>query len=224
MNVTQEIQRNHIVYGASDNSAPQGLAAGKCLNYAKGATIAKPENTDISVIPHTLHYEDSVGLFGSENYFLKVNINIVPGLASKACFEESGWECANIDHIDYNEGDYTQSAIDFGEFPTVNTYVQGYISGNTLPKIKDAYISVDLQNLKTNNIYQDDWLDVRLYTEERKEHPYEKMYIRPKSFFYIGVHARNTKRLPYNIACVVGHEFRTYESIEDKRYIMRSVN
>ena len=77
MNVTQEIRNNHIVYGASDYTAPQSLAASKSLNYARGASLSKPENTFCTVVPHTFKYGGDVGLFGAENYFIKVKLDVV---------------------------------------------------------------------------------------------------------------------------------------------------
>ena len=37
----------------------------------------------------------SVGLFGAENYFVKVNLDILNN-APGTCFEEPFWECADI--------------------------------------------------------------------------------------------------------------------------------
>lgn len=221
MNVTQEIQQNHIVYGASDYTAPSGLAASKSLNYAKGPSITNPDRASLSVIPFTLRYADSVGLFGAENYFIRVDVSITTGVAL-ACFEEEGWECAKIDNLAMEEDPYYRSAVmDANVIGTVNTYDAANILENRLPGVADGYISIDLQNIKSNNRFTDDWLDVRLYTQDREEHPYDKMYMKGLGCFYIGVHARNTKRLPYDIMCHVGLEYRTYSTIDDKKLIMK---
>lgn len=221
MNVTQEIQKNHIVYGASDYTAPGGLAASKSLNYAKGPTITNPDRATVSVIPYTFRYADSVGLFGAENYFVRVELDIISEV-TKACFAEDGWQCA---YIDYNyidkDPNYNSANIEGKLGNTVNTYESANLLVDTLPGLPDAYLSIDVSNIKSNNRFTDDWLDVRLYTDKREEHPFETMYVRPRSFFYIGVHARNTKRLPYDLRCEVGMEYRTYESIEDKKLIMQ---
>ena len=82
----------------------------------------------------------------------------------------------------------------------------------------DSYVSVDLENLKTGNKYIDNWFDVRLYSKSREEHPYDKMYVRLNDYFYIGFHARNTKRLPYNVKCVIGREYISGLSPEGMRY------
>lgn len=221
MNVTQEIQQNHIVYGASDYTAPGGLSASKSLNYAKGPTITNPDRTSVSVIPYSIRYADSVGLFGAENYFLRVDLDIQADIA-RACFEEEGWECAYVNWNYVNtDPNYDAALIDGNRDTIINTYQSANFVENKLPRLPDGYIRIDLENIKSNNRFVDDWLDIRLYTQDREEHPYETMYVRGRSHFYIGVHARNTKRLPYDIMCTVGQEYRTYESIEDKKLIMR---
>lgn len=224
MDVTQEVRRNHIIYGASDYTAPQSLASGKKLNYAEGATITKPSLQTCSVVPHTFKYEDTVGLFGAENHFVKVQLNIIGDIVN-ACFEPPGWQCAYIDYNQQTEENYWDMGIVDEAAPELDTsYDSAAITGNKLPNLNDPYLSVDLTNLKTNNMYIDDWLDVRLYTKAREEHPYEKMYVKAKDYFYIGFHARNTRRLAYNVECVVGLEYVDYNSIEDKNLIMRRIS
>ena len=38
------------------------------------------------------------------------------------------------------------------------------------------------------------------------EHPYELMYAAAKDCVYVGVHARNTKRLPFDMTIYFGYE------------------
>lgn len=224
MDVTQEVRKNHIVYGASDYTAPSGLAASRSLNYAEGATITKPAEQECSVIPHTFRYQDSVGLFGAENYFTRVKLNII-GDVVFACYEEEGWQCANISNISDNKDPYYEAALVDRLFPCVDDedgYMCPDVLGDSLPdNAKDPYVSIDLKNLKTGNKFVDDWLDIRLYTRNREEHPYDKMWVKVKDFFYIGFHARNTKRLPFDVACIIGLQYANYEDIPDKRMIMK---
>ena len=95
------------------------------------------------------------------------------------------------------------------------------MSGDLARYIKPM-VSVDLRNLKTGNKYIDSWLDVRLYTDKREEHPYDLMYVPATSFFYIGFHARNTRRLPYNVQCTVGDLYLPYDQLaaNQSRFIM----
>ena len=223
MNVTEEIRRKRLIYGASDNTNPANVASAKALNYAQGATIQYPERSSISTIPYTLNYTDTVGLFGTENHFVRVELNIIGDILF-VCYEEPGWECAAF-KIDESILDpfYDEAIIDLKTSPPVNTYSDAIVQGNVLPNIglNRGYISVELENLKTGNQYIDDWLDIRLYTQSKEEHPFQKMYVRSKSYFYIGFHARNTKRLDYNVRCVIGNEYRSLESIENPQLVMR---
>lgn len=207
--VTPQILKSHQIYGASDNTNPAYLSANRSLNYAVGGSIQRPEMDKVSIIPYVINYQDTVGLFGKENHFVRVNVNINPE-AAFACFEEEGWECAVMtEGLDLSTINTYQPAIADRtlDLTTVNTYNPAEIKANTLSRKSDAYISVDLENLKTGNKYIDSWFDVRLYTAAREEHPYDKMYVRLNDHFYIGFHARNTKRLPYNVKCVIGQEY-----------------
>ena len=69
MNVTDQINKYKILYGSSDNTNPATIAAAKKLNYAEGASIQKPSKEDIFLIPQSINYNDTVGLFGTENHF-----------------------------------------------------------------------------------------------------------------------------------------------------------
>lgn len=227
MDVTKEVNNSYIVYGASDYTASKDLAASKQLNYAAGPSISRPEKQSVNVIPHTFKYQDSVGLMGTENYFTKIQLSIVSNIV-RSCFEEEFWSCGGVDEsINENPGsNYTAGTVTLGLFPTVNNYEQAISSGDQLPFVPGAsrFLSVEVNNLKTGNEYVDKDLEVRLYTADREEHPYNKMYVQTNDFFYLGFHARNTKRIKYDIECTIGVELRSYDSISDKTLIMRSNN
>jgi hypothetical protein len=220
IDVTQRILNRHIVYGASDSTQPQYLSANRSLNYAEGGSITKPETDNVSIIPFQFEYKDAVGLFGKENHFVKVIVNIDPSITFK-CFEEEGWECAHILEEDLDPmSHYQTEIIDINlDLTTVNTYEPAEINVSGLPDYSRPVLSVDLANLKTGNHYIDNWFDVRLYTRSRKEHPYDKMYVNLRDIFYIGFHARNTKRLPYNVTCSIGQQYIPISSLEDDRYL-----
>ena len=225
MDVTNEILQNHIIYGASDYTAAHRHAAGRSLNYADGPSIQRPVKQEVSIIPFTLKYESDVGLFGAENYFVRVDLKLL-GIASGFCFEEPYWDCGYIDFASTEgwDGTYEPGLVTYDEMPIDNTYEQAKVNEPTLPVRKgtDAYVSVDLNNLKVGNKYIDDWLDTRLYTKDREEHPFDRMYVRINDFFYIGIHARNTRRLPFNIECVIGNAVVKYKDIKQKQLIMRT--
>ena len=118
---------------------------------------------------------------------------------------------------------YFTGIVDYDkDLAPLNTYDPALISRQGLAILPDSYVSVDLENLKTGNKYIDSWFDVRLYSKTREEHPYDKMYVRMNDFFYIGFHARNTRRLPYNVKCVIGREYISGLGPEGMRY--RNVN
>ena len=222
MDVTKEILNNHIIYGASDYTAPNSLAASKSFNYAEGPTIQRPERREISAVPYTINLQSDVGLFGVENYFTKIQLKIV-GDTVLACYEEPGWECGKISKRNSEETYWNLAVVDLN-YPceTLNTYECPIIKKDSLPESNgDAYLSVDIINNKTGNKHNDNWLDTRLYSKSREEHEYDRMWVRPKDFFYLGIHARNTKRLPFDVSCVIGLEYANYNAIPNKREIMK---
>ena len=90
------------------------------------------------------------------------------------------------------------------------------------PFIPNGVVRVDLENLKTGNRFIDAWFDVRLYTKDRQEYSYDTMYIGVNDYFYIGFHARNTKRLPYNVRMTVGSEIISSYNLtsEQRQYLV----
>ena len=228
MDVTEEILLQNIVYGSSDNTDPASLVSSRSLNYATGPSIHRPDKARIELIPYSLHFADAVGPFGVDNYFCKVTVNLDLRYALK-CFEEPSWECAQIngkndDPTDYEQG-WNQANIDVLLDPVpVNSYDPSRLSV-ALSRKADAYVSIDLDNLKTGNQYIDNWLDMRLYTSERQMHPFNRMYIRSQDFFYVGIAARNSRRLPYNIKCTVGTDYIAGDAMtaDQRQYIAKNL-
>lgn len=217
MDVTAEILQNHLLYGGSDSTGPQGLSASRSLNYAAGPSISRPDNVGVSVLPFNLNYQGAVGLFGTENYFVKIKLTIDTHYARKA-YGEAYWDPAMFTESTVPDPFYSEGVVDFAlDLETLNTYEPARLS-NELTPLFDTYVSVDLTNLKTGNIYIDNWLDVRLYTRNREEHPYDEMFIKQNDVFYIGFHARNTRRLGYNVNCLIGDK---YISSADMSYEQR---
>ena len=214
MDITDQILRHHQIYGSSDFTAQHATSSSRALNYANGASIQKPELERVTTIPRVINYQDTVGLFGSENHFIRVDLKLQNPVS--ACFEEPGWECSRLgeetvdpeDEYTFNSGNgpIGQAYIDRdADIPQiVNSYERAKFEANTAYQIDEAMVKIDLNNLKTGNIYIDSWLDIRLYNKAREEHPHDVMYVGTSDYFYIGVHARNTRRLPYNIECAIG--------------------
>ena len=222
LNVTEQIVRYNELYGASDNTQRNGLSASKSLNYANAPTLQKAQPYEIRAIPFTLNFQNSVGLFGAENMYVRIDIDV-----------EQLQDVCGI-----KIGDYFEACITFTDEGTVNGYEQAKIdplldpiSGgavnnyfpaqitNDLESIQDGKVRVDVNNLKTGNIYIDNWLDVMLYTKTGEMWAFDTIYLNPKDTFYIGFHARNTRRLPFNVDAVIGQEFVSESEIEDKKLI-----
>ena len=221
MDVTDQIQQINIVYGCSSNTNPSGLSASRSLNFANGASIQKPIVEPITTLPFKINYKDTVGLFGAENCFVKINFNLQG--TGGGCYEEPGWECAietGIPEGDPGWDEYKNDPLQ--DLTIINTYEPAEWN-DSITLDSQAYIEVCLKNLKTGNQYIDDWLDIRLYTSQREEHAYDIMYIHPNDTFYIGFHARNTRRLPYNVELTFGDHFidRYRLTADERRYIMR---
>jgi hypothetical protein len=223
MDITQQLLKSHYNYSSSDNTNPDRYSSSKSLNYATGASISKAEVVEVGAVPSTLKYLDTVGLFGVENHFVKINLNIIGNVVQKEYLEPGYVKGEVLYRSTENDNGFTTSSIDQAGAENDPGYSSAATPVLTLPAIgSDAYLSVDLTNLKTSNIYNNASVDVRLYTSESEEHPYDLMYIKPHDYFYIGVHARNTRRLPYNIQIDIGNEYKALESIIDKRYIMKT--
>ena len=80
MNVTEQINRTMANGGGSSN--PAYFSTNKSLDYAKGSnSLLNARQENITAIPYSTTYKDSVGLFGAENVFIKVQLNIQNSLS-----------------------------------------------------------------------------------------------------------------------------------------------
>ena len=216
MDVTTEVNKSLITMGGSGTTYSPHLASAKTLNYAADkSSINNAAVETITAIPYTVKYSDTVGLFGTENVFIKLQLNI---LSSSSAF--ANVETPENDYIsvwtfieDATINTYETGIFDFITIEgTVNTYETARIS-NDLSEFRNLYVRLDLKNLKTGNKYIDSWFDVRIYTRDKKEYPYDTIYISRNDYIYLGFHARNTRRLPYNIEMDIGYEYLEYENL-----------
>lgn len=209
MDVTQQINKQMITSGGG-SSRPEYFSVNKSLDRSKGSnSLMNAETQRVTAIPYAANYKDTVGLFGAENIFIKVDLDV----QNSTSFGEGG--LITIDGYyeitigtDVDTIYYTQAFDDYSKdkLPIENDYLPAVFT-NELKYVQRPLVKIDLNNIKTGNKYIDSWFDVRLYTAAREEHPYDKMYVRLNDYFYIGFHARNTKRLPYNVKCVIGQEY-----------------
>ena len=175
--------------GGSGSHLPANYASSKTLNFAKdSATIQNARAEQVTAIPRRIDYSDTVGLFGAENVFVKVDLAIQSSSSAFANIEVPEndyfpvWTFPETDTINT----YETALFDFALDKTiVNTYEPARIS-NDLSQFKKPYISVKLQNLKTGNKYIDAYFDVRMYTKDRQEFPYDEMFIGIDDYFYLG--------------------------------------
>ena len=96
VDVTDQIRLYNDLYGGSDNTQAGGLAASKSLNYAPAPTLQQAQRVSTSVYPFTFKLVGQVGLMGAENYYVRVDVNLITPLDAE--FEEDGWEPADVEY------------------------------------------------------------------------------------------------------------------------------
>ena len=210
MDVTQQLNNAILTMGGSGTTNPSYAASSKSLNYAKDKNSIQNAATErVTAIPYVLNYKDAVGLFGAENIFIKVQLNIQSAASAFTNINtpENTYYPVWTFFEEGVENFYEAAVFDFSaDRNTVNTYEPAKIS-NDLSAFNKPYVRVDLTNLKTGNQYIDNWFDVRIYTKNREEYPYDTIYLGINDYFYLGFHARNTRRLPYNVQVEIGNEY-----------------
>ena len=218
MNVTTEINNKIQSMGGSGSSNPTYLSSNKSLLFANGANnINTAPSQRVTAIPVQLNFSDSVGLFGAENTFVKVDLQIqsASSVFANIDFPENTyfpvWTFDDATLVN----DFYTADFDFLLDPvTVDTYAPSVITGG-LSDYSRPMVSVDLTNLKTGNKFIDAWLEVTLYGKDKKAVDGDFLYTDIDSYFYIGFHARNTRRLAYNVDLKVGVEYLEYSDLTD---------
>ena len=216
MNVTTEINNKIQSMGGSGSSNPAYLSANKSLLFAGGANnINTAPSQRVTAIPVQLNFSDSVGLFGAENRFVKIDLQIQSSstVFANIDFPENSyfpvWTFADENLVN----DYYTAVFDYlQDLETVNTYAPALVSGD-LSTYNRPIVSIDLTNLKTGNKFIDAWLEVTLYGKDKQPVDGDFFYTDIDSYFYIGFHARNTRRLPYKVDLKVGVEYLEYNNM-----------
>ena len=218
MDVTQSIERAILNMGGSGTTNPAYAASSKSLNYAKDRnTIQNAATERVTAIPYVLNYKDTVGLFGAENIFVKVQLNIQSATSAftNVNVPENTYYPVWTFYEEGVENFYATGVFDFTlDRVTVNDYEPAKIS-NDLSAFNKPYVRIDLTNLKTGNKFIDNWFDVRIYTKDREEYAYDTIYLSTNDYFYLGFHARNTRRLPYNVQLEIGNEYLEYYDLTE---------
>jgi hypothetical protein len=247
--VTEQIQRYHQLYGGSDNTQQGGLAASKSLNYAKAPTMQQALRVRVTSIPFTFTFTGQVGLFGAENAYIAIDLDIQNTQNLRDGVVVNTYVAADINYVSDNNStvnDYEPAELDENvdppppdpieegtcidyeyrpnEFTILNRqncYMAAKIT-DIIPRLNDPKVSVDLNNKGTGNIYIDNWLETMLYKRTQEMWGYDRMYVDPRYTMYVGFHARNTRHLPYNVEVTIGQEFLDSGEIKEKDLIATS--
>ena len=220
VDVTEQIRRYaNEIYGGSDNTQQSGLAASKSLQFSKASTMQRAQRLSVRAIPFTFQFVGQVGLFGAENAYVEIDLDITNTLED--AYEEPDWDPADIIYGDFPTVDtYVQATIDFDEdLYVVNTYEPALITNLAPALLDNPKVSIQLDNIGTGNIYVDNWLETMIYKRDKEMWGYDKIYLSPKDRFYVGMHARNTRRLNYNVTVTIGEEYLPSSSVAEQRLI-----
>ena len=226
VSVTQEQNKNRQTYGGGGSSNPAYLAASKNLNFAVGSnSMLNARSERVTAIPYTSNYKDTIGLFGSENIFLKIDLNIqntTRVFDSEEVLNGDYYEANTLNIADPGAPFWESVLFDFQQDLFAEYDYEPVDLSTEFSFVPNGVVRVDVNNLKTGNRYIDAWFDVRIYTKDRQEYPYETMYIGVNDYFYIGFHARNTKRLPYNVRMTVGSQIISSNQLtaEQRQYLV----
>lgn len=220
MDVTQQYLDTVQHYGSSDSSHPGYLAATTHLNYASGPTIKNPVEQIVSSLPMTYNYSGSVGLFGVENLYVKV-IDDSDRVSPNTFIEEESW----LNQVSTTETSadmfYAKAAITDETVEDENYQIAGYNNKLWFSTSYGTYISVDIINTGIDINCVDTWIDAGLYGRNQQPHPYKRIYIPVGTYCYFGIHARNTKRMDYNVQLIVGASIVAYDAMtEDQRRLV----
>ena len=221
MDVTSSINQIQNTYGGGCNSIADALSSSKALNFAEGGSIQKAVKTGvITQLPFVFNFKGTAGLFGAENQFFEINLDILD-YSAKDSSRDGYFQAVVYQSVDTDT--YYQTAVidpDSDTTPVVNEFNSAEIT-NELSDTAKPVFTLSLINKGTGNKYEDAWLDTRLYSKYKEEHPYDEMLVRSKDKLYIGFHARNTRRLSYDVQLVLGLEYMSeYELNENERKLL----
>ncbi len=212
--VTNQINELQDSYGGSNLSNPAYYSSSRQLNLSSSSnSIKNAIGQTITTVPYLLRYSDTIGLFGAENYYVKISLDII----------DSGNTYTLVN-------DYTGLSI--GNDPAlVNTYLRAVednltdiapqndydpaTRGTGFGDLLEPIVSIRLENTGTGNIYNDSHVDARLYDKNYNEINVNEGIIGREGVFYLGIHARNTRRLPYDISIMIGEEIKIRSELND---------
>ncbi len=219
--ITNQINDSRNVYGGSDLTDPKYNAVSRSLNLSAASnSIVNAEGPTITTVPYTLEYQDSIGLFGAENYYVKINLNILDTGNTYTVVNDyaglaTGPDAALLNTYLAAVEDDTQDLGPVNDF-------EPSVRGEGFSDLVEPVVSLEMFNDGTGNIYNDRHLDVNLYDSKREEISDENHLIGIKGTFYLGVHARNSRRLPYKVRVIIGEDVKLRSELtleEDQRIL-----
>ena len=222
MDVTREIRdKSNLMGGRPQNIAY--VAAAKSLDFAKGNnSFRNARPITVGVFPYVAKFSDRVGLFGTENIFLKFEVGIrevnpllIPSFnqykVGTKDFEDARFR------IGVRADNYTAASVKdhTDDYPNkINPFLPAEFS-SSFPNFVEPITNVRIENLGVGNPYIDPHIDVRLYNRDGVPVDKNEGLIGGTDVFYVGIHTRSTKRLPYNIEVTVGELYAELSQVVD---------
>lgn len=257
MEVTTELQNSLQTYGGSDSTNPSSTSSSKSLVYSQGSSWQKPIVDKVTVAPYTFNYSGEVGLFGCENIFVRLDCNILD--AGGGVLIVNDYIAGDIKTTTATQENTFNSAIFNASVDVnpVNDFEPASVESDFINNLKSV-VKIELINEKVGNIYENAWVDIRLYDRYRTEiaqgtadhvlplrESYDDnaigqslysddlntytnsaktttLYIYATDSIYIGVHARNTKRLPYKFKVKVSNLTEPEILTDEERKLLAS--
>lgn len=214
--ITDQLNSSRNTYGGSDLTNPAYNAASKSLNLSSATnSIINATGVTISTIPFTITYEDSIGLFGAENYYTKINLNVIDTGNQQIIVNDYIGLTRSTDVALLN----TYSAATEDELLDIAPANDFDPASRELgiDELPELFITLELNNEGTGNIYNDKHIEANLYDSDFNIANYEDVLVNSKGEFYLGVHCYNTRRIPYKISVTIGESALVPDQMTDEQ-------
>ena len=214
--ITDQLNSSRNTYGGSDLTNPAYNAASKSLNLSSATnSIINATGVTISTIPFTITYEDSIGLFGAENYYTKINLNVIDTGNQQIIVNDYIGLTRSTDVALLN----TYSAATEDELLDIAPANDFDPASRELgiDELPELFITLELNNEGTGNIYNDKHIEANLYDSNFNIANYEDALVNSKGEFYLGVHCYNTRRIPYKISVTIGESALVPDQMTDEQ-------
>tara|TARA_Y100000401_G_scaffold72133_1_gene58199 strand:+ start:18766 stop:19437 length:672 start_codon:yes stop_codon:yes gene_type:complete len=214
--VTNAINEYRSSYGGSNLSDPSYYSSSRLLNLSSASnSISQAIGPTITTIPFTLVYQDTIGLFGAENFYVKITLDIIDTGNTHTTVNQ--YQGLTIQTDVALENTYHKAYEDeASDLSTVNTF-EPSVRGAGFAELIEPVLSLEMENTGTGNMYVDRHVDARLYDINYNEVDLDTALVNKQSVFYLGIHARNTRRLPYNINLKIGETVNLRSELNEEQ-------